>query len=78
MIDAFGHAIVEIKCGKAKEGEEVRLNSKLLRPGLQNPHMASALQELCDQEQKRALDVTSSNKEHMKKILRAIQTQSSF
>jgi len=53
-------------------------NSKLLRPGLQNPHMASALQELCDQEQKRALDVTSSNKEHMKKILRAIQTQSSF
>jgi len=53
-------------------------NSKLLRPGLQNPHMASALQELCDQEGKRALDATSSNKEHMKKILRAIQTQSSF
>ena len=40
--------------------------------------MASALQELCDREGKRALDATSSNKEHMKKILRAIQTQSSF
>ena len=53
-------------------------NSKLLRPGLQNPHMAAALQELCEKEQKRAQDAISSNKEHMKNILRAVQTLSSF
>ena len=53
-------------------------NSKLLRPGLQNPHMAGALQELCEKEQKRAQDAISSNKEHMKNILRAVQTLSSF
>ena len=32
MIDSFGHAIVERFCGKAKEGEGVKLNAKLLRP----------------------------------------------
>ena len=32
MIDSFGHAIVERLCGKAKEGEEVPLGAKLLRP----------------------------------------------
>ena len=32
MIDAFGHAIVENTCGKAKEGETVRLGNKLIRP----------------------------------------------
>jgi hypothetical protein len=32
MIDTFGHAIVENICGKAKEGERVGLNNKLLRP----------------------------------------------
>ena len=32
MIDTYGHAIVENFCGKAKEGELVRLTQKLLRP----------------------------------------------
>ena len=32
MIDTFGHAIVERFCGKAKEGEGVDLDRKLLRP----------------------------------------------
>ena len=32
MIDTYGHAIVENICGKAKEGEKVGLNAKLLRP----------------------------------------------
>ncbi|MEC7233091.1 MAG: hypothetical protein VXW31_09135, partial [Planctomycetota bacterium] len=32
MIDTYGHAIVETFCGKAKEGEMVPLNRKLLRP----------------------------------------------
>ena len=32
MIDTYGHAIVERFCGKAKEGEKVRLDYKLLRP----------------------------------------------
>ena len=32
IIDVYGHAIVEITCRKAKEGEEVRLSCKMLRP----------------------------------------------
>ena len=32
MIDTPGHVIVENICGKAKEGEEVHLGGKLLRP----------------------------------------------
>ena len=32
MIDTYGHAIVENICGKAKEGEGVPLDGKLLRP----------------------------------------------
>ena len=32
IIDAHGHAIVEIKCSKAEEGEMVLLAAKMLRP----------------------------------------------
>ena len=32
IIDVYGHAIVEIKCSKAKEGETVYLDAKMLRP----------------------------------------------
>ena len=32
IIDVYGRAIVEIKCSKAKEGETVDLNAKMLRP----------------------------------------------
>ena len=32
IIDVYGRAIVEIKCRKAKKGEEVHLGGKMLRP----------------------------------------------
>jgi len=32
IIDVYGRAIVEITCSKAKEGERVYLNAKMLRP----------------------------------------------
>ena len=32
IIDVYGHAIVEITCRKAKEGEYVNLRGKMLRP----------------------------------------------
>ena len=32
MIDAYGTAIVELKCKAARRGEDVNLNAKMLRP----------------------------------------------
>ena len=75
MIDTYGHAIVETFCGKAKEGEKVKLGQKLLRP----QHVGS-LMAAVEKHQVAKLDLIGNQlgPEGGKKLAKALKTNTSL
>ena len=71
IIDVYGRAIVEITCSKAKEGEEVGLNAKMLRPQHVEPLMAAVNKY---QVTRLTLDCNQLGPEGGAKLAEALQT----
>ena len=75
MIDTFGHAIVKNICGKAKEGEMVDFDCKLLRPQHVGSLMAAVEKH---QVAKLFLESNQLGPEGGKKLAKALKTNTSL